>query len=128
VAFASLTDRALTADLAAEVLADLYPDLRRPARITVSDVQEAAARAFGVTPEDMRSPGRAGTLAWARHVAMYLSRELTDATLPAIGREFSRNHTTVIHACRRTAERIASDPEAYETVRRLTAELRGSGP
>ena len=52
---------------------------------------------------------------------MYLARELTEQTLPAIGREFGgRNHTTVLHACKRTAERMAADPEAYEAVRRLT--------
>jgi chromosomal replication initiator protein len=57
---------------------------------------------------------------------MYLTRELTDATLPAIGRAFgNRNHTTVLHACRRTAARIAEDREAYDTVRRLAGELRG---
>jgi chromosomal replication initiator protein len=57
---------------------------------------------------------------------MYLARELTDATLPAIGRAFgNRNHTTVLHACRRVAERIAVDPEAYQAVQRLTAELGG---
>ena len=48
---------------------------------------------------------------------MYLAREHTGATLPAIGRGFGgRNHTTVMHACRRTAERLASDPEAFDTV------------
>ena len=52
---------------------------------------------------------------------MYLARELTDQTLPAIGRAFGgRNHTTVLHAYRRTAERIAGDADAFETVRRLT--------
>jgi chromosomal replication initiator protein len=57
---------------------------------------------------------------------MYLARELTDQTLPAIGREFgNRNHTTVLHACRRTAERMASDREAYEAVHRLTERLGG---
>jgi chromosomal replication initiator protein len=57
---------------------------------------------------------------------MYLARELTDATLPAIGRAFGgRNHTTVLHAYRKTAERIANDREAYETVRRLTETLGG---
>jgi chromosomal replication initiator protein len=55
---------------------------------------------------------------------MYLARELTDQTLPAIGRAFGgRNHTTVMHACRRTAERIAADTEAYETVQRLSERL-----
>jgi chromosomal replication initiator protein len=57
---------------------------------------------------------------------MYLARELTDATLPAIGRAFgNRNHTTVLHACRRVAERMASDAEAYEAVQRLTEALGG---
>ena len=52
---------------------------------------------------------------------MYLSRELTDQTLPAIGRAFGgRNHTTVLHAYKRTAERIAGDPAAFDVVRRLT--------
>ncbi len=51
---------------------------------------------------------------------MYLARELTDETLPAIGRAFGgRNHTTVLHACRRATERMASDAEAYELVRAL---------
>jgi chromosomal replication initiator protein len=58
---------------------------------------------------------------------MYLAREHTDATLPAIGRSFGgRNHTTVMHACRRVGERLASDPEAFEVVRRLTEELAGA--
>ena len=55
---------------------------------------------------------------------MYLARELTDQTLPAIGRAFGgRNHTTVLHAYKRTAERIADDPEAFDAVRRLTEAL-----
>ena len=61
--------------------------------------------------DDLLSASRASRVALARQVAMYLSRELTDATLPAIGRAFgNRNHTTVMHACRRTAERIADRP------------------
>ena len=62
---------------------------------------------------------------------MYLAREHTGETLPAIGACFAgRNHTTVMHACRRTAQRIAADPEAFDFVRRLTERLRpgGSGP
>ena len=60
---------------------------------------------------------------------MYLARELTDADAagdrPRLRR---RNHTTVMHACRRTAERIAADPEAYDAVRRLTEELADGSP
>jgi chromosomal replication initiator protein len=59
---------------------------------------------------------------------MYLSRELTALSLPAIGREFGgRSHTTVLHACRRTTERITEDRDAFEIVRRLTESLN-SGP
>ena len=123
VAFASLTDQRLDADLAAEVLAGLYPDLK-PSRRTVEEIQQRTCAAFGVTVEDVRSTSRSAVIAWARSVAMYLSRELTDASLPAIGREFGRNHTTVLAACRRTGERMATDPKAFDTVRRLTEELR----
>ena len=123
VAFASLTGRAVSSELAAEVLAGLYPDLK-PSRHTVQEIQERTCEAFGVTLAALRSPSRAADVAWARQVAMYLSRELTDATLPAIGREFDRNHSTVLHACKRTADRIGADREAYEAVQRLTESLR----
>jgi chromosomal replication initiator protein len=125
VAFASLTRKPVTAELAAEVLAGLYPDLK-PKRGTPSlrEIQEATCAELGVSLDDLRGPGRAAAASFARQVAMYLCRELTDATLPAIGKEFGRNHTTVIHACRRTAERIAADEAAFETVRRVTEALR----
>ncbi len=125
VAFGSLTGSAVTRDLADEVLAGLYPELKPQRRgRTVREIQQETAEAFGISLEDLLSPNRAAPIAWPRQVAMYLARELTDQTLPAIGRAFgNRNHTTVMHACRRTAERIATDPDAYETVRRLTERL-----
>jgi hypothetical protein len=125
VAFGSLTRRPVTAELAAEVLAGLYPDLQ-PRRKTIEDIQRQTCAAFEVSLEDLLSASRAQRVALARQFAMYLARELTDETLPAIGRAFgNRNHTTVMHACRRTAERIASDPDAYEAVRKLTEALGG---
>jgi chromosomal replication initiator protein len=124
VAFGSLTGRPVTAGLASEVLAGLYPHFKAHRR-TVREIQERTCATFGVTMDDLLSSTRAQPVAWPRQVAMYLSRELTDATLPAIGRAFNKNHTTVMHACRRTAERMAADREAYETVQRLTNELGG---
>jgi len=125
VAFGSLTSQAVTAELAYEVLDGLYPDLR-PRTRSVREIQERTCEAFGVSIDDLLSTNRAAPVAWPRQVAMYLARELTDATLPAIGRAFGgRNHTTVLHAYRRTAERIAADPDAFDAVRRLTAELKG---
>jgi chromosomal replication initiator protein len=132
VAFASLTGRDVDAELAAEVLADLYPaGTPAPgtgAAPTVERIQDLTAAAFGLTRADLLSPSRRPKVAWPRQVAMYLAREHTSETLPAIAARFGgRNHTTVLHACRRTAERIASDPEAFAAVRRLTDDLARRG-
>ncbi|HWK26636.1 MAG TPA: chromosomal replication initiator protein DnaA [Solirubrobacter sp.] len=125
VAFGSLTGRAVTAVLAEEVLAGLYPELK-PRRRSVREIQERTCEVFDVSMDDLLSASRAQPVAFARQVAMYLARELTDATLPAIGRAFgNRNHTTVMHACKRTAERIATDRDAYDAVQRLTRTLGG---
>ncbi|UUY06391.1 hypothetical protein LRS13_03900 [Svornostia abyssi] len=133
VAYHSLTGRPIDVALANEVLDGLYPESRRPtpgagnpagAALTVEHIQDVTCEAFGVTRDDLLSTSRAASVAWPRQVAMYLAREHTTESLPSIGRSFGgRNHTTVMHACKRTSERMASDPEAYETVRALTARL-----
>jgi chromosomal replication initiator protein len=131
VAFASLTGRPVSSALASEVLADLYPASTPRSGAgppTVESIQDLTAEAFGVTREELVSPSRAARIAWPRQVAMYLAREHTAATLPAIGEHFGgRNHTTVLHAHKRTAERLAVDPEASDIVRRLTERLAGDG-
>lgn len=126
VAYASLTGRDVSAELAHEVLDGLYPG-SKPRPRTVAEIQERTAAAFGLAVDDLVSGSRTAAVAWARHVAMYLTRELTDQTLPAIGRAFGgRNHSTVLSACRRAETRIAEDPEAYAIVQRLTEELQSS--
>ena len=125
VAFGSLTSSPVTTGLVDEVLGGLYPDLRPRAR-SVEEIQRRICQTFDISMDELVSTSRAQSVAWPRQVAMYLTRELTDATLPAIGRAFgNRNHTTVLHACRRTAARIAEDPSAYDTVQRLHTQLRG---
>jgi chromosomal replication initiator protein len=131
VAFASLTGRPLDLALAATVLDDLYPvTVHSPgagARPTIQRVQELTAQAFGLTPDELVSAGRAPRVAWPRQVAMFLARQHTGSTLPAIGRGFGgRNHTTVLHACRRAAERLETDPEARAVVDELVQRLSGS--
>jgi chromosomal replication initiator protein len=124
VAFGSLTGHRVTTELADEVLAGLYPETKGRRVRSIREIQEETSAAFGVSLEQLLSTSRAAPVVWPRQVAMYLARELTDQTLPAIGRAFGgRNHTTVLHACRRTAERMASDRDAYDAVRRLTERL-----
>jgi chromosomal replication initiator protein len=124
VAFASLTGRPLDATLAHEVLDGLYRQ-PRAVRRSIDDVQHTICDAFDISLDELLSGARAQRLTWPRQVAMYLARELTDQTLPAIGRAFgNRDHTTVMHACKRTAERMAQDPEANQMIRDLTERLR----
>jgi chromosomal replication initiator protein len=64
-------------------------------------------------------------VAFARQVAMYLARELTDESLPAIGRRFGgRDHSTVVHAWKRTRERLLTDPSTREAIQQLYTRLR----
>jgi chromosomal replication initiator protein len=126
VAFASLTGRELTVDLTREVLDNLYPRGASPGatRRTVSEIQDATCSHFGLTPDELISPSRTARIAWPRQVAMYLARELTDESLPSIARQFGgRDHTTVLHAWRRTSARIDSDAGSREAVERLCRAL-----
>jgi chromosomal replication initiator protein len=129
VAFGSLIGRPVTCELASEVLAGLYPDLRRQTgAMTVAEIQERTAEAFGISVVSLLSSSRAPAVAWPRQIAMYLARELTALSLPAIGQEFGgRNHTTVLHAYKRAARRISEDPDAFDVVRRLTETLIHGG-
>jgi chromosomal replication initiator protein len=125
VAYSSLTGRALSSELTAEVLAGLYPQPTRaqPTR-TIADVQAATCAHFGITRAELLSAQRSARLAWPRQLAMYLARQLTGESLPAIGREFGgRDHTTVMHACKRAGKRVAEEPAARDAVEKLCAQL-----
>jgi chromosomal replication initiator protein len=69
------------------------------------------------------SSSRAAKVAWPRQVAIFLSRDLTDASLQAIGEAFDRNHATVVHACRRVSDRLLKSPDEAAAVRELTTLL-----
>jgi chromosomal replication initiator protein len=133
VAYASLTDKPIDRDLADEVLTQLYGRQQERAiaaggPATVEKIQDLVAEVFGLTREELLSPSRAARVAWPRQVAMYLAREHTHETLPAIGRRFGgRDHSTVLHACKRAASRIGTDPDAYDAVATITARLTDAG-
>jgi chromosomal replication initiator protein len=130
VAFGSLTGRPLSAELTREVLDGLYPAAPAPvpgSAVSIAEIKAAACAHFGLTSEELLSTSRRPHVAWPRQVAMYLARELTAESLPAIGRQFGgRDHTTVLHAHRRTVARIAAEDPARETVDNLLDSLRTS--
>jgi chromosomal replication initiator protein len=127
VAFSSLTGRELSTDLTREVLDGLYPEAQPPVRHgppSIGEITQAACELFGLTPDELVSASRVSRISWPRQVAMYLARELTGESLPAIGRQFGgRDHTTVLHAYRRTAKRIEQDAEARGIVENLRKDL-----
>jgi chromosomal replication initiator protein len=124
VAFASLAGEAITVELARSVLDRLHP-VRAPGRHhSVREIQLATCRAFAVSLDDLLSHDRSVRIVWPRQVAMHLARELTDLTLPAIGRDFGgRDHTTVIHADRRARQRLTGDAHAQMMLERVHKEL-----
>jgi chromosomal replication initiator protein len=128
VAFSSLTGRPLTGELAEEVLNTLYPrTIRTGACRSVAEIQAAVGAHFDLSPEELLSSTRTTRIAWPRQVAMYLARELTAESLPSIGRHFGgRDHTTVLHAWRRTGARIAVDSDARAAVEKLRHMLQSS--
>jgi chromosomal replication initiator protein len=126
-AFAGLTQAAFDLPLAERVLHDYRPDETRPS-VTLSRIVQETAAYFGVSPDDLRGPGRGRALVHARQTAMYLGRELTDRTLVAIGTAFGRDHSTVLHAVQRVRARMAEQRRYYDQIAELTARITDTGP
>jgi chromosomal replication initiator protein len=114
------------------VLDGLYPattQLERRSPRSVTEIQAAACEHFGLSSAELLSSARTARIAWPRQVAMYLARELTSESLPSIGRHFGgRDHTTVLHAWRRTTARIAADQASREAVENLCSRLGSEHP
>jgi chromosomal replication initiator protein len=125
VAFSSLTGLPLTVELAEQVLRDLFPQGDDAPEVTIRTIQETVSDRFGLSVPELCSAKRSQAVAYPRQVAMYLSRELTDSSLPKIGKEFGgRDHTTVIHATSKITRLISEDRSVYNLVQELTARIK----
>jgi chromosomal replication initiator protein len=123
VAYASLKGEEPTPGLVRHVLRRLGQDQSRDAR-GLSEIVDAAAQEFGVTRESLIARDRRPAVAEARQVAMYLARELTEHSLPEIGRGIGgRNHTTVLHAVNRIGAAVRTDADLREAVDNLRRRL-----
>jgi chromosomal replication initiator protein len=143
VAFHSLTRQPIDPKLTAEVLDAMYPvtperrpgsrppagpaelGRRHPAQPpTIAEIQMTVADRFGLTVEQLISSSRTAKVNWPRQLAIQLARDLTGASLLAIGREFGgRNHATVLHACKRVSDRLKTDQQAVDDLARLRRQL-----
>jgi len=125
-AFASLNRQPLTRETAEIVLADMVA-ASQPRQITAQQILEMSASHFGFTMEDLCGPSRRRPLVMARQIAMYLFRDLTDFSYPAIGREFGgRDHTTVIHAYDKISGLMKERRNVYDTVTELIVRLKSN--
>ncbi|TCJ15912.1 chromosomal replication initiator protein DnaA [Rubrobacter taiwanensis] len=124
LAYAALYGREVTVHLAEEVLKDILPDSDYR-EIPVELIQHEVCRYFGISKSDLLGSGRSRSLAYPRQVAMYLCRELTDESLPKIGKAFGgRDHTTVIHATGKIAKLINSDRDVFNQIHELTYQIK----
>jgi chromosomal replication initiator protein len=124
VAFSSLTGRRMDVSLSQDVLKDVFPQ-GEAATVSIDRIQELVCDRFSVSRDELTGDRRSQNIVYPRQVAMYLSRELTDSSLPKIGREFGgRDHTTVIHATSKIARLIREDRSVYNLVQELTARVK----
>ena len=124
VAFSSLTGRPMTVELAQDVLRDVFPQ-GEAAQVSIKRIQDLVAERFSLSLEELCGEKRSQNIVYPRQVAMYLSRELTDSSLPKIGKEFGgRDHTTVIHATSKISRLIREDRSVYNLVQELTARVK----
>ena len=125
VAYSSLINKDMNADLAAEALKDIIPN-SKPKMLTITDIQKLVGDYYQVKLDDFKAKKRTKSVAFPRQIAMYLSRELTDSSLPKIGSEFGgRDHTTVIHAHEKISRLLGTDEDLQQKVQAITEQLRG---
>lgn len=119
MASANFTGRVIDIALAAESLKDLLAFQER--LVTIHNIQKMVAEYFKIRVSDLSAKSRSRQVTRPRQIAMALAKELTHHSLPEIGKEFGgRDHSTVIHACRKVAELIESDPRIKEDYSNLT--------
>jgi chromosomal replication initiator protein len=122
--YKSLSERELTRDVIENLLRDIFQEQARKA-VTIDQIQRRVAEHFDVRLADMTSKRRQAHIAFARQVAMYLSRQHTSSSLCDIGDAFGgKDHGTVIHACRLVKKRVEEDEKTRQIVSLLDTQLQ----
>jgi len=123
---AKFTSSEITLPLAKDALKDILPT-NIDTRITIDMIQNEACRFFSLSMSDLKGSKRNQSIVFPRQIAMYLSRELTDSSLPRVGDKFGgRDHTTVIHAINKISKLIKEEREVFTMVQQITSRLKNS--
>lgn len=124
VAYSSLTNRKIDGELVEEALKDILSS-NKPKEVTVDTIKEIVSKTYKIKMEEFNSKKRTRAIAYPRQIAMYLTRELTDLSLPKIGDEFGgRDHTTVIHACDKINQDLTTDNNLKRKIDNMIEDLK----
>lgn len=125
VAYSLLTNNPISISIASEVLKDAIKEDAYSKKVTIEKIQKTISENFDVKISDIKKGGRSKIIAFPRHVAMYLSRELTNHSLSEIGEMFGgRDHTTVLHAYEKIKKQLLKDVKLGELLTTLTNKIQ----
>lgn len=124
IAYGAMKNSPVTVELAQEALKEILA-LTKPQPITIDLIQKKVASFYSINPKEMLSKKRTSNIAFPRQVAMYLTRELTDTSLPQIGEAFGgRDHSTVMHAYSRIVDKLEKDISFNSTIDKLINQIK----
>ncbi|WP_353893295.1 chromosomal replication initiator protein DnaA [Proteinivorax hydrogeniformans] len=124
IAFSSMTGQEVTVEVAEQALKDIIPDNDNEV-IDIDKIQKSIAKHYQLKVEDLKAKKRTRSVSYPRQIAMYLSRELTDFSLPKIGEEFGgRDHTTVLHAHEKIKKDIKDNKSFALEIENLTKAIK----
>ena len=113
-----------TIPIARELLGDLLVS-ENDVSVSVNTIKKMVGKHFNVRIEDFNAKRKTQSIAWPRQIAMFLTTELTDLSLPEIGREFNRDHSTVVHARDVVKDRVNTDPFFAAEMNQIIADIKG---
>lgn len=123
VAYCGMHGVTPTISIAKELLADILVT-GNDLSINVNSIKKVVGKRFSIKMEDFNSKRKTQSIAWPRQIAMYLTTELTDMSLPEIGREFNRDHSTVVHARDVVKEKVEADPFFAAEINQLILDIK----
>lgn len=118
-----LSGQKISLDLAVRCISDKIVG-SEPVNVTIDKILHTVSSHYNISIDDMKSRKRVSNIASARHVAVYIIKKMTDRSLPAIGREFNRDHTTIINSIDTVEKRLASDPAFDAEIKELMRAVR----
>ena len=124
IAYAELVNKIITLEIAQRELQDFF-SLPNQRNINTDLIQRAVAEYFGLSYNDLKGKKKTKAIASPRQIAMYIVRQITNHSTTEIGSDFGgRDHTTVMHACRRIEERMKTNPTLEPTIQHIIREIK----